>query len=190
MLHKPTGIVTTAADQFGRKTVIDLIYENPKQYRELLSNVRLFPVGRLDYNTSGLLLITNDGDLTKRLTHPSSETQKVYIAAADRPITESELKILSNGVMIDGVKTAPALFEYCGEFEGNRKNGGFGAGTRPQDKTQIKIMLHEGRNRQIRKMFESIGVNVKALRRIAEGKLSIGSLKTGDWRFVRKNEIV
>jgi 23S rRNA pseudouridine2605 synthase len=212
MLNKPTGIITTVKDSFGRKTVIDLIYENPKQYKELLSGVRLFPVGRLDYNTSGLIILTNDGELTKELTHPSSETEKVYIAVTERPITESELKTLSAGVLIDTspqvfgqrqnetksdriktvrvktapvktdrvrtvrVKTAPAEFKYFDK--------------RPDGRNKIQITIHEGKNRQIRKMFESIGVNVKTLQRIAEGKLNIGNLKTGEWRFIKKSEII
>jgi 23S rRNA pseudouridine2605 synthase len=174
MLNKPTGIMTTVNDPNARKTVLDLIYDNQKQYGELLSRVRLFPVGRLDYNTSGLLIITNDGDLTKILTHPSSETQKEYIAVTDRPITENELKTLSNGVEIDDKKTAPAVFEYL-DFH---------------KREHIKITLHEGRNRQIRRMFDAIGVNVKSLQRTAEGRLSLGNLKLGDWKFIRKSEIV
>jgi 23S rRNA pseudouridine2605 synthase len=123
-----------------------------------------------------LLILTNDGDLTRQLTHPSSETKKVYIAVTETPITETELTALSNGIIIDGIKTAPAIFEYFDK--------------KPDNKNKIIITIHEGKNRQIRKMFESIGVNVKTLQRIAEGQLHLGNLKIGDWRFIRKNEIV
>jgi 23S rRNA pseudouridine2605 synthase len=174
MLNKPMGIITSVRDQFGRKTVIDLLNESPKQYRELLSSVRLFPVGRLDYDTSGLLIITNDGDLTKTLTHPSAQINKTYIATTDRDITKAELDTLSAGVVIDGTRTAPAVFEYLEHH----------------NRVKIKITLHEGRNRQVRKMFDSVGARIKSLTRIGEGKLHLGNLKTGDWRFLRKTEII
>lgn len=251
MLNKPTGTVTTMNDPQGRKTVTDIIYENPKQYRELLGKVRLFPVGRLDYNTGGLLLLTNDGELANRLIHPGTETEKVYIAVTDRPINENELVLLSSGVVIKEMprvprgavsgyvaqrRTTPPLLRGATSVEFTRHTqgpacGGQGTGCRckihgrtqrgvakdserkPQkpftayktyktapavfeynDKkpgTQhiIRITIHEGRNRQIRKMFETIGAEVKQLQRIAEGSLRLGNLKPGEWRFVRRNEV-
>jgi 23S rRNA pseudouridine2605 synthase len=163
MLNKPTGVVTTASDPFGRKTVLDIVQ----------TKVRIFPVGRLDYNTSGLLLLTNDGELAKKLTHPSSQIQKVYLAATDKFLSVKDLETLSSGVVIDGKKTAPAKFE----FHNNKKNN-------------IKITLHEGRNRQIRKMFESLGIRVQTLTRTNEGKLSLGNLKPGEWKYVKRSQII
>ncbi len=173
MLNKPNRVVSTSSDPEGRTTVIDVIKQNPKQYKDLISTTRLYPVGRLDYNTTGLLILTNDGDLTLALTHPSTKVDKTYIATVDRPIMKSELETLSSGVKIDGVKTAPASFEYV-----------------KHDRMKIKVVIHEGRNRQVRKMFETIGANVKTLARIKEGNLELGNLSLGDWKFIRKNQIV
>lgn len=173
LLNKPAGVVTTTYDPQGRPTVLDVIYDNPKQYSTLLKSVRLYPVGRLDYHTSGLLILTNDGALTKQLTHPSTHVDKLYHAVVDRPVTKSELETLSKGVKIDGVKTAPASFTYI-----------------KHDRTQIEVIIHEGRNRQIRKMFESLGIKVTQLTRLQEGKLSLGNLPVGDWKFIRKTQII
>jgi len=173
LLHKPAGVVTTTYDPQGRPTVLDVIYNNPKQYSTLLKSVRLYPVGRLDYHTSGLLILTNDGALTKQLTHPSTHVDKLYHAVVDRPVTKNELETLSKGVKIDGVKTAPASFTYI-----------------KYDRTQIEVIIHEGRNRQIRKMFETLGIKVTQLTRLQEGKLSLGNLPVGDWKFIRKTQII
>ena len=173
LLNKPAGVVTTTYDPQGRPTVLDVIYQNPKQYEKLLKSVRLYPVGRLDYHTSGLLILTNDGALTKQLTHPSTHVDKLYHATVDRPVTKSELETLSKGVKIDGVKTAPASFSYI-----------------KHDRMQIEVIIHEGRNRQIRKMFETLGIKVTHLVRLQEGKLSLGNLTTGDWKFIRKSQII
>lgn len=173
LLHKPAGVVTTTYDPQGRPTVLDVIYNNPKQYSTLLKSVRLYPVGRLDYHTSGLLILTNDGALTKQLTHPSTHVDKLYHAVVDRPVTKNELETLSKGVKIDGVKTAPASFTYI-----------------KHDRTQIEVIIHEGRNRQIRKMFETLGIKVTQLTRLQEGKLSLGNLPVGDWKFIRKTQII
>lgn len=173
LLNKPAGVVTTTYDPQGRPTVLDVIYDNPKQYSTLLKSVRLYPVGRLDYHTSGLLILTNDGALTKQLTHPSTHVDKLYHATVDRPVTKSELETLSKGVKIDGVKTAPASFTYI-----------------KHDRMQIEVIIHEGRNRQIRKMFETLGIKVNQLIRLQEGKLSLGNLAVGDWKFIRKSQII
>lgn len=173
LLHKPTGVVTTTYDPQGRPTVLDVIYNNPKQYGKLLKSVRLYPVGRLDYHTAGLLILTNDGALTKQLTHPSTHVDKLYHATVDRPVTKGELETLSKGVKIDGIKTAPASFTYL-----------------KHDRTQIQVIIHEGRNRQIRKMFETLGIKVTSLIRLQEGKLSLGNLPIGDWKFIRKTQII
>ena len=173
LLNKPAGVVTTTYDPQGRPTVLDVIYNNPKQYSKLLKSIRLYPVGRLDYHTNGLLILTNDGALTKQLTHPSTHVDKIYHATVDRPVTKSELETLSKGVKIDGIKTAPASFTYI-----------------KHDRTQIQVIIHEGRNRQIRKMFETLGIKVTHLIRLQEGKLSLGNLATGDWKFIRKSQIL
>lgn len=173
LLNKPAGVVTTTYDPQGRPTVLDVIYNNPKQYSTLLKSVRLYPVGRLDYHTSGLLILTNDGALTKQLTHPSTHVDKLYHAVVDRPVTKNELETLSKGVKIDGVKTAPASFTYI-----------------KHDRTQIEVIIHEGRNRQIRKMFETLGIKVTQLTRLQEGKLSLGNLPVGNWKFIRKTQII
>ena len=173
LLNKPKGVVSTTYDPRGRPTVLDVIRNNPKQYGKLLSTVRLYPVGRLDYHTCGLLLLTNDGALTKQLTHPSTHVDKIYHATVNRPVTKTELETLSNGVKIDGVKTAPASFTYI-----------------KHDRTQIQVIIHEGRNRQIRKMFETLDIQVTHLIRLQEGKLSLGNLPVGDWKFVRKSQII
>ena len=173
LLNKPAGVVSTTYDPQGRPTVLDVIMNNPKQYSTLLKSVRLYPVGRLDYHTCGLLILTNDGALTKQLTHPSTHVDKIYHATVNRPVTKSELETLSQGVKIDGVKTAPASFTYI-----------------KHDRTQIQVIIHEGRNRQIRKMFETLGIKVTHLIRLQEGKLNLGNLPTGDWKFIRKSQII
>lgn len=173
LLNKPDGVVSTTYDPQGRRTVLDVLRDNPKQYQNLLQTVRLYPVGRLDYHTTGLLLLTNDGDLTKKLTHPSTHVDKVYLATVDRPVTKQELDTLSRGVSIDGVLTAPALFEYV-----------------KHDRTHIQVTIHEGRNRQVRKMFATQDLNVVTLTRVQEGKLRLGNLALGDWQFVRKSQII
>ena len=173
LLNKPAGVVSTTYDPQGRPTVLDVIMNNPKQYSTLLKSVRLYPVGRLDYHTCGLLILTNDGALTKQLTHPSTHVDKIYHATVSRPVTKNELETLSQGVKIDGVKTAPASFTYL-----------------KPDRTQIQVIIHEGRNRQIRKMFETLGIKVTHLIRLQEGKLSLGNLPTGDWKFIRKSQII
>lgn len=173
MLNKPTGVVSTTRDPQGRPTVLDVLYQNPQQYAKLLHSVRLYPVGRLDYQTSGLLLLTNDGALTKHLTHPSTHVEKVYHATVDRPVTPAELATLSAGVVIDDRRTAPANFVYLGH-----------------DHTKIQITIHEGRNRQIRKMFATLHIDVKTLTRVQEGRLQLGNLPVGAWKFVRKSQII
>jgi 23S rRNA pseudouridine2605 synthase len=173
LLNKPAGVVSTTYDPQGRPTVLDVIMNNPKQYSTLLKSVRLYPVGRLDYHTCGLLILTNDGALTKQLTHPSTHVDKIYHATVSRPVTKNELETLSQGVKIDGVKTAPASFTYL-----------------KHDRTQIQVIIQEGRNRQIRKMFETLGIKVTHLIRLQEGKLSLGNLPTGDWKFIRKSQII
>ncbi|MBC7765794.1 MAG: rRNA pseudouridine synthase [Hyphomonadaceae bacterium] len=165
MLNKPSGTVTTANDQFGRKTVLSLI---PNQAE------RLYPVGRLDYHTEGLLLLTNDGELTYRLTHPKHHIDKVYQVTISGILDEDAQKSLCEGVLIDDRKTSPA---HVAIIE-----------TTPQ-KTTFHITIHEGRNRQVRKMCEAVGAPCVKLSRIQLGVLSLGDLKVGEFRNLTHQEI-
>jgi len=166
MLNKPKGYVTTAKDNFNRKTVLDLIPEELG---------RVFPVGRLDYDSEGLLLLTNDGDLTYRLTHPSHEITKSYLVLVAGVPSEEALTALRLGVIIDGRKTMPAKAEL------KRTEA---------EKSVLRITISEGRNRQVRKMCASVGHEVLRLRRVAEGPLSLGDLKSGAWRYLTEKEIM
>ena len=164
MLNKPEGCVTTAKEQFDRKTVFD--YIDIKQ--------RVVPVGRLDYDTSGLLLLTNDGELTFRLTHPKHNIKKVYIAKVYGFPTKEKIEKLKNGVVIDGYKTSKAnvyILEKDVKY------------------TTLKIIITEGKNRQVRKMCEAIGHRVASLKRVAIESISIGNLQVGKYRYLTKDEI-
>lgn len=165
MLNKPEGCVTTVHDQFDRPTVMDFV----KDIKE-----RIYPVGRLDYDTSGLLILTNDGDMTYGLTHPKHRVNKTYLALVDSEPAEAEINAFEKGVIIDGRKTARARLTVVKKD----KNG-----------VWLKITIHEGRNRQVRKMCEAIGHPVRRLKRIATGRLSLGSLKKGEYRFLTEAEI-
>ncbi len=165
MLNKPKGYVTTVKDNFDRKTVLDLIPA---------SLGRVYPVGRLDYDTEGLLLLTNDGDFTYRLTHPSQEISKTYLAVVQGVPNAEALSALRKGVVIDGRKTDPAQVIL------KKKN---------EISALLQITIHEGRNRQVRKMCEAVGHQVVKLRRIAEGPLRLGDLPLGSFRHLTEAEI-
>ncbi len=165
MLHKPEGYVTTVKDQFDRPTVIDLI----KDIR-----VRVFPIGRLDYDTSGLLILTNDGELTFKLTHPKHNISKTYIAKLFGAPSPEEILKFKRGLTIDGVKTAPAEMEII-------KNEGKIA--------SAKIVIHEGKNRQVRRMCEEIKHPVASLKRVATGNLFLGELEKGKYRHLTEKEV-
>ncbi|MCL2702101.1 MAG: rRNA pseudouridine synthase [Defluviitaleaceae bacterium] len=165
MLHKPKGYITTAKDQFGRPDVAALVAGIP---------ARLFPVGRLDYDTSGLLLMTNDGDLTYRLTHPKHEVPKVYIARVSGQVNEQVLSDLRDGVVIDGKKTASAKAVIVKDWGGS---------------ASLKISIHEGRNRQVRKMLDAVGCKVLALKRVATGRIYLGELPEGKYRHLSADEV-
>ncbi len=164
MLHKPKGYITTVKDDKGRKTVMELVNVNR----------RLFPVGRLDYDTEGLLILTNDGELANRLTHPRNEVNKTYIARISGMLQENERAQLERGVELDGVKTAPARVKIL---------------ARDQHHTRVEITIHEGRNRQVKRMFEAVGKEVEFLKRVAVGELRLGGLKRGAYRFLNEREI-
>ena len=165
LLNKPTGYVTTVSDPQGRKTVMDLIPESKK---------RLYPIGRLDYNTSGLLLVTNDGELTQKLTHPSFELGKTYVAKVDGEVNLIDIARLRGGVDIGGFVTSKAEVNL---ISANSKE------------SRVKLTIHEGKNRQVRKMFKAIGKNVKELERIAIGKLNLAGLKVGECRPLTEKEV-
>ena len=165
VLNKPKNYVTTVSDEFERPTVMHLV----KDIGE-----RIYPVGRLDFDTSGLLIMTNDGEFANILAHPSHSVNKTYIARVDKVLTKEQLEHLQSGVVIDGVKTAPAKAE-------NIKNALKGI--------EVKITIHEGRNRQVRKMLEAVGVTVLALKRISVGSVTLGNLPEGKWRRLSEAEI-
>ncbi len=164
MLHKPKGCVTTVKDDLGRKTVMDFVD----------IKARLFPVGRLDYDTEGLLILTNDGDVANKLTHPKNNVEKVYVARLSGSLTEAERQTLERGVEIYGRKTMPAKVKILAKDEHH---------------TRVEVTITEGRNRQVKKMFESVGKEVEFLKRVAEGELRLGGLQRGKYRFLNDREI-
>lgn len=164
-LNKPKGYVTTVSDDKERKTVMDLLRG---------VHTRVYPVGRLDYDTEGLLLLTNDGDLTNTITKPSSDVKKTYVVHIESDITKDEIKKLTLGVEIDGYKTKPCSIEA--EEIGEKLS-------------RLRITISEGKNRQIRKMFESIGKNVIFLRRIQIGEIRLGGLSRGEYAPLNAKEL-
>ncbi|MFH1075512.1 MAG: pseudouridine synthase [Pseudomonadota bacterium] len=165
MLNKPRQVVTTAFDPQGRVTVLDIVKG---------VNQRLFPVGRLDYETEGLLLLTNDGLFANRLQHPRYGVEKIYMAKVRGEPCPDAMDRLKNGIFIDGRMTAPARVKKIKE-------------TRLH--TWIEITIHEGRNRQVRRMCEAIGHPVLRLIRIGYGPLRLGNLRPGRFKLLKKNEI-
>ena len=165
LYYKPVGEVTTVSDPKGRPTVLDHFRDFP---------VRLFPVGRLDFDSEGLLILTNDGELTQRLTHPSHEVEKRYIARASNQMSDEELGALRRGVLIDGRKTAPAKVSVL---------------RRDPFSTDLLITIHEGRNRQIRRMLEAVGHDVVRLKRVQYGGVTLGDLERGQWRDLTADEV-
>lgn len=166
MLNKPAGYLSTVSDDFDRPTVIDLLSEEIK--------TRIFPVGRLDFETEGLLLMTNDGDFAYRVTHPKFELGKTYIATVGSGLTIAGINKLRRGVRLEEFKTSPAEVELLD----SDANGAV-----------VKITIHEGKNRQVRRMFEAVGCRVLSLRRVSIGKVEIGNLPEGRWRYLTSHEI-
>ena len=165
MYHKPAGEVTTVSDPEGRATVLDKFRDYP---------VRLYPVGRLDYDSEGLLLLTNDGDLAEHMLHPSMEIEKVYLARVSNQVSPEEARRLETGVLVDGRKTSRAKVKLLS--------------VQPLY-TDMLITIHEGRNRQVRKMVEQVGHQVVMLRRIRFGPLKLNDLPRGMWRTLTPEEI-
>lgn len=167
MLNKPKGYICSTADEKGRKTVLDLL-------KGKYDRCRLFPVGRLDYDTEGLLLLTNDGETANRIAHPRNEIAKTYVAKIEGEIAESDLDILRRGVILDGVKTKKCRIKLL-EFSDNI--------------SRLEVVITEGRNRQVRRMFESINREVIFLKRTAIGDLRLGGLYRGESRELNEKEI-
>lgn len=166
LLNKPTGYVTTLSDEFDRPKITDLIDIDK----------RLVPVGRLDMYTSGAIILTNDGDFVYKVTHPKHEIEKTYIAKVKGRVQEEHLEKLRKGIRIENYITSPAkvtTISYDGE----------------KDKSDIEIIIHEGKNRQVRKMFEAIGYEVLRLHRKSVGPLSVENMKLGQWRNLSQDEI-
>ena len=165
MLHKPRGFITTMSDEMDRKCVAQLIQDVP---------ARVYPVGRLDRDSEGLLLFTNDGAFANAMTHPSKHVPKTYRVTVRPSITQEQLTALTQGVIIDDGVTAPAEVRVI---------------TKEENRVVLEIILYEGRNRQIRKMCEALGLEVARLRRTAIGTVKLGMLKQGDWRELTEDEV-
>ena len=163
VMNKPKGFVTTASDPHAEKTVVDLVKNCP---------ARVYPVGRLDKNTTGVLMLTNDGEIAERLTHPSYDKKKIYQVALDRPLSQEDFdKILAGIELTDGEVKADEL-EYIDE----------------KDKRKLGIEIHSGKNRIVRRIFETLGYNVKALDRVYFAGLTKTGLKKGEWRYLTEGE--
>ena len=166
MLHKPKGVITSMSDDKGRKTVIDIM---PAEYKKLK------PVGRLDYDSEGLLLLTNDGDLAYNLTHPSREVNKTYVVKVEGEVKESQLAVMRAGVVIDGVRLNKCKVKIIEKMTKH---------------TKLEVVISEGRNRQVRKMFDAVGLNVVFLKRTQIGDLRLGGLARGASRLLSIEEVL
>lgn len=171
MLNKPVGYVTTLSDEKGRPTVSELVADVGR---------RVYPIGRLDMYSEGLLLLTDDGELANKIMHPSSEIEKTYAVRLRGTVSEDEIKALEAPMELDGYRLRPVSAEIV---SADRKTG------RGESVTDITVTLREGRNRQIRRMCEMCGFRILRLRRIREGELSLGNLPSGKWRPLTKDEI-
>ena len=165
LFNKPLGVVSSVKDDRGRKTIIDF-FKN--------ENYRLYPVGRLDYNTSGAILVSNDGELTNLVTHPSTHLNKTYMVTVDGKVKLEHLEALRNGILLEDGMTQKAEVELFRE---------------KIDQTMIRITIHEGRNRQVRRMFEHFSYHVRNLNRDSVGFLTLGSLKRGEYRKLSDLEV-
>lgn len=163
-LNKPKGYACTANDEKGRKTIYELV-----DCKE-----RLFSVGRLDYDTEGLIILTNDGDFANSIMHPSFHIEKEYKVNVEGEVKESELAVLRKGVVVDGGRMPPARVKWL-SFENNV--------------TKLSVVIDEGQNRQVRRMFEAIGRDIKLLKRVRVGQVMLGGLKRGEWRDLTTSEL-
>ena len=165
LLNKPPGYITALKDDQGRPLVTDLLKDVPD---------RVYPVGRLDYNTEGLLLLTNDGDWANRLMHPRNEIEKEYHVRVRGKVIDQQLKRMAEGVELEDGKTAPAVVNLV-------KNG--------EQNDWISVAIHEGRNRQVRRMCEAVSLSVVRLKRIRYGTLALGTLRAGQFRYLSESEV-
>lgn len=163
-LNKPKGYACTASDEKGRKTIYDLVD----------CEERLFSIGRLDYNTEGLIILTNDGDFANKVSHPRYDVEKEYRVTIEGKIKESELAVLRKGVVVDGQKMPPAKVKLLSQDENVSK---------------ISVVINEGQNRQVRRMFEAIGREIKLLKRVRIGSVRLGGLSRGQWRDLTEDEL-
>ena len=166
LLNKPRGVITSTSDEKNRKTVIDLID----------TNKRVYPVGRLDYDTTGVLIITNDGKLANILMHPSNNIEKVYVAKIEGIISRNDINKLEHGVIIDGIKTSPCKAKIT---KVDKKN----------NTSIVKLIIHEGRNHQVKNMFKVLGYNVIKLKRESVAFLTCDGIKSGEYRELTIKEV-
>ena len=165
MLNKPRGVLTTMSDERGRRCVADLIKDIDE---------RVYPIGRLDRDSEGLLLLTNDGEFANHIMHPKKHVNKVYRVSVRPNVTDEQVKKLSEGVMLDGRRTAPAQVRVV---------------TREEGRAVLEVVIREGRNRQIRRMCDTVGLEVARLKRIAIGSVKLGGLKSGMYRDLNDYEL-
>jgi pseudouridine synthase len=163
ILNKPVNIISSVSDEKRRKTVVDIV--NLKE--------RIFPVGRLDFDTTGLILLTNDGDFANKIMHPKFKVNKTYVVQISRPLEERHKIKLMKGIKIEGKRTGPCEITF----------------PKRDDFSTVSITIHEGRNRQVRNMFEHYGYFVRSLHRSSYGPLTVAGLKSGEWRFLTAKEI-
>ena len=171
LLNKPKGYLSTVKDDRGRKTVVDLLAD-VQEY--------IYPIGRLDYDTEGLLLLTNDGELMNGLLHPRFEVEKTYHAGVTGQLTEEKLQMLRDGLLLEDGMTAPAKVSLLPERELSERERGF---------TRVSIAIHEGRNRQVRRMFAAVGCDVKALKRVRFADLTLKGVARGHHRTLTQEEV-
>ena len=170
MLNKPEGYITSVKDEKGRKTILDLVKVNE----------RIYPIGRLDYDSSGLILLTNDGDIYNKIIHPRVEVEKKYIALCKGVFSDEEIKKFENGIDIGGYITANAKIKLIDKEKDKKTNA---------VNSLVEIIIHEGKNRQIRKMCSALGNEVITLKRVAVGDIKLGYLKRGEWRNLTEDEL-
>ena len=167
MLHKPRGFITTMSDEKGRKCVAELVRDVGE---------RVYPVGRLDKDSEGMLIFTNDGEFANKIMHPRNSIYKIYRVTVRPSITEEQIEKLETGIEIDGRKTAPAIVHVLVQ-------------DKEQNRVVLEMILHEGKNREIRKMCEAVGLEVARLKRTQIGSVKMGMLKQGAWRDLTEKEV-